>query len=246
MCGGGPSGRVGGNIRRSCRRASVPGHGRRRTAHPHPLKETTLIQTDSWRAARSATRLCSPCSGWPLLATARHPPRQRGQEEEAERPDGQGDEPEPVPGRGPRPGDQRARHVCGAIDAGGQILNDVDASNFPERAKLLAAGDHQTRRPTSSGCRRSRSGASRRTPTSPATPATEVRYDFLQPLLDELAARGANYKVAVVQDEFDQELPADRDGSDATQDTSFPLCGADEDGRLTMRDAILVERRRAR
>ena len=41
----------------------------------------------------------------------------------------------------------------------------------------------------------------------------------------------------MVQDEFDQELPADRDGSDATNDF---ICGADEDGRLTMRDAILV------
>ena len=34
-----------------------------------------------------------------------------------------------------------------------------------------------------------------------------------------------------------RELPADRDGSDATNDF---ICGADEDGRLTMRDVILV------
>ena len=32
-----------------------------------------------------------------------------------------------------------APNICAAIDAGGKILNDVDASNFPERAKLLAA-----------------------------------------------------------------------------------------------------------
>ena len=48
---------------------------------------------------------------------------------------------------------------------------------------------------------------------------------------------GARYRVVVVQQEFDAELPVDADGSDATG----PL-GADFDARLTMRDVILVRR----
>ena len=48
---------------------------------------------------------------------------------------------------------------------------------------------------------------------------------------------GAKYRVVVVQNEFDAELPVDADGSDATG----PL-GADFDARLTMRDVILVRR----
>jgi len=137
-----------------------------------------------------------------------------------------------------------APDTCGAIDAGGQILNDVDASNFPERAKLLAQ-EIKSSKADLVGLQevalwRFQENADF-DETFGGTPATEVRYDFLQSLQNELAAIGANYEVAVVQEEFDQELPADRDNSNATQDPSFPLCGADEDGRLTMRDAILVK-----
>ena len=41
------------------------------------------------------------------------------------------------------------------------------------------------------------------------------------------------------------DLPADIDGKDQTQDEGVPLCGADANGRLTMRDAILVKASRA-
>jgi len=56
------------------------------------------------------------------------------------------------------------------------------------------------------------------------TPASEVVYDFLQILLDELAARGLQYEVVVSLTEMDVELPS------ATGD----------DVRLTDRDVILV------
>ncbi len=62
--------------------------------------------------------------------------------------------------------------------------------------------------------------------------AETVDYDFLQTLLDELAALGADYRVAEVQEESDVEGPAF-----ATQ----PADGTGRDVRLTMRDAILVK-----
>jgi len=129
-----------------------------------------------------------------------------------------------------------APDVCSAIDAGGQILNDVDASNFPQRAKLLA-DEIAGAKPDLVGLQEVALWRFQAQSDFTATPATTVRYDFLQLLQDQLRARGADYSVAVSQDEFDQELPADRDGSDATNDF---ICGADEDGRLTMRDVILV------
>jgi endonuclease/exonuclease/phosphatase family metal-dependent hydrolase len=135
----------------------------------------------------------------------------------------------------------RANSICGAIDAGGKILNDVDASNFPERAKLLA-DEIAKAKPDLLGLQEVALWRFQDTSDFTVTPSTNVRYDFLQLLQDELKARGANYKVAVMQDEFDQELPADRDGSDATGEGPFAGCGADEDGRLTMRDGILVRK----
>jgi endonuclease/exonuclease/phosphatase family metal-dependent hydrolase len=62
--------------------------------------------------------------------------------------------------------------------------------------------------------------------------AEAVDYDFLQSLLDELGALGADYRVAEVQEESDVEGPAF-----ATQ----PADGTGRDVRLTMRDAILVK-----
>ena len=64
--------------------------------------------------------------------------------------------------------------------------------------------------------------------------AETVDYDFLQTLLDELAALGVDYRVAEVQEESDVEGPAF-----ATQ----PADGTGRDVRLTMRDAILVKAR---
>ena len=62
--------------------------------------------------------------------------------------------------------------------------------------------------------------------------ATTVDYDFLRTLQDDLAALGADYRVAEVQEESDVEGPAF-----ATQ----PADGTGRDVRLTMRDVILVK-----
>lgn len=134
-----------------------------------------------------------------------------------------------------------AADLPAAFDAAGEIVNDVDATDFPERAKLLAK-EIAKAKPDLLGIQEaaiwkdqtpSDLGAP---PLGVGTPATNVRYDFLELLLDELEARGADYKVASLQTEFSAELPADTDGSDGTGG----LFGADMDGSLTMQDAILV------
>src|SRR5258706_315943 len=62
-----------------------------------------------------------------------------------------------------------------------------------------------------------------------ATPATNVVFDYLQMLVDKLAASGAHYAVAASTDELDVELPM-----------LNLQTGTIDDARLTDRDAILV------
>ncbi len=61
------------------------------------------------------------------------------------------------------------------------------------------------------------------------TPATTVIYDYLQLLVDALAARGAHYQVVAVSQEIDVEMPMHN-----LQTGTF------DDVRLTDREAILV------
>jgi endonuclease/exonuclease/phosphatase family metal-dependent hydrolase len=63
--------------------------------------------------------------------------------------------------------------------------------------------------------------------------ATEVDYDFLAILLNDLASRGTRYEVAATQQESDVEAPA------FTGDPLSGTAGAAEDVRLTDRDVIL-------
>ena len=141
----------------------------------------------------------------------------------------------------------RATTICDAVDAGGTILNDVDISDFPERAKQLAA-EIASAKPDLVGLQEAALWREQTPSDFTATPATQVSYDFLALLQSELRARGAKYEVAVSQDEFDQELPANVDhdlntGTGPFGGSSGPFgCGADKDGRLTMRDAILVRK----
>jgi len=121
-----------------------------------------------------------------------------------------------------------------AVDAAGEIFNQVVRTNFPARAKLLAK-EIKRAKPDLLGLQEVALWRVQTPSDYTATPATEVRYDFLKTLRQELRDRGMPYRLVVKQNEFDEELPADTDGSDATG-TFF---GADLDGRLTMRDVIL-------
>jgi Endonuclease/Exonuclease/phosphatase family len=127
------------------------------------------------------------------------------------------------------------------VDAAGKIFREVDQTDFPRRAKGLAAEVKQTK-PDLIGLQEValwRTGPVNLNAALTNTPvATDVRYDFLQILLGELKAAGLSYKAAVVKEEFDFEGPADVDDTDAT---GSPF-GADLNGRLTMRDVILVNK----
>lgn len=114
------------------------------------------------------------------------------------------------------------------LDANQGIWNQVVATDFPARAKVLAK-EIDDDDPYIVGLQEValwRSG-----PVNGFKDAATVEYDFLASLQSELAARGNKYAVAVVQQEADIESPAGSAGvgyADA------------RDRRLTMRDAILV------
>jgi endonuclease/exonuclease/phosphatase family metal-dependent hydrolase len=112
----------------------------------------------------------------------------------------------------------------------------VDRTNFPARAELLA-DEIVEARPDFVGLQEValwRSGPVQLTQVGVAN-ATTVDYDFLQILLDALAARGASYAAVNVGLRADVEAPSFTgspfDGS---------MGGTVRDVRLTMRDVILM------
>jgi endonuclease/exonuclease/phosphatase family metal-dependent hydrolase len=111
----------------------------------------------------------------------------------------------------------------------GELWQEVHATDFPYRSRLIAREIKRTR-PDLIGLqevalwRRGPQGLK----DGSATPATRVVYDFLRIMRRALKRVGLRYRVAVVQREADIEAPID----------------AGYDVRLTMRDVILVKRRR--
>ena len=128
-----------------------------------------------------------------------------------------------------------------AVDGAGVIWNELQSTKFAERAVPLA---REIRRSKADLVglqevalwRKQEPSDGGSPPISPiGTPATQVEQDFLAILREEL---GRSYRVVVVQNEFDAELPVDVDRNDMTGG----IFGADFDARLTMRDVILVRR----
>jgi endonuclease/exonuclease/phosphatase family metal-dependent hydrolase len=134
-----------------------------------------------------------------------------------------------------------APSLAAAIDGAGVIYNEMQSTKFAERAKPLAREIKRSKADLVglqevALWRKQTPSDLGGPPQNPAgKPATQVDQDFLALLKGELKR---SYKVVVVQQEFDAELPVDQDGSDATGG----LFGADFDARLTMRDVILVRR----
>ena len=131
-----------------------------------------------------------------------------------------------------------AKDLQGLVDGAGQILNQVDANNFPVRAKGLAA-EIAAAKPDLVGLQEAALWRTEPCDKSPLPPAaTEVRYDYIQEILSHL---GGRYRAAVVKPEFDFEVWANTDGNAQTSGQGCPN-GSEINGRLTMRDAILVRK----
>lgn len=106
-----------------------------------------------------------------------------------------------------------------------QVWANVRHNNFPARAEALA-GEIARARPHLVGIQEASLWRTQST-YDPTTPATDVAYDYLQILVDELSERGLSYRVATVATTFNVEAPA------------FGPTGLFE-LRLTDRDAVLV------
>jgi len=133
----------------------------------------------------------------------------------------------------------------GFIEANGLILRQVDATNFPVRAKGLAK-EILSVGPDLVGMQEValwRMAPPSLGPVFSGRPeATTVKYDFLALLLAQLNKNGRHYRPVVVQDEFDFEAPADANGvpGDGPGGGVGVLANAEVNGRLTMRDVILA------
>jgi hypothetical protein len=140
----------------------------------------------------------------------------------------------------------QATTIPQAIDGAGTIWNELQRTRFRQRAVPLAREIKRSkadlvglqevalwRKQTPSD-----GGAPPISPIPTATRATRVEFDFLAILMRKLKG----YRVVVVQNEFEAELPVDQDGNDATGTGPLATLGADFDARLTMRDVILVRR----
>ena len=145
------------------------------------------------------------------------------------------------------------------IEGNGEILREVDLTNFPARAQGLAQ-EITEKKPDFIGLQEValwRTGApypgyAQSSDPSATFQATTVKYDFLALLQAELQARGMNYTVAVEKPEFDFEAPTDYNdvdddapasmggGNAANDEGPNSFDDAEITGRLTMRDVILV------
>jgi endonuclease/exonuclease/phosphatase family metal-dependent hydrolase len=131
------------------------------------------------------------------------------------------------------------------FEANGAILRQVDATNFPVRAKGLAK-EILNQEPDLVGLQEValwRTAPPSLGPVLSNKPeATTVKYDFLQLLLAQLNKGKRLYRPVVVQDEFDFEAPADANGvpGDGPGGGQGILANTEVNGRLTMRDVILA------
>lgn len=117
----------------------------------------------------------------------------------------------------------RAGTVEQLVAATAHIFSVAQQTNFPERAKALAA-EIADADPALVGLQEAAVWYTG--PFGDPAPATTVEYDFIATLLRELAAAGARYEVVGVQPEADIEAPA---GAPYFRDV-----------RLLQQDAILV------
>jgi endonuclease/exonuclease/phosphatase family metal-dependent hydrolase len=136
--------------------------------------------------------------------------------------------------------------IPGFIEADGGIVRQVEATNFPVRAKGLAK-EILENEPDLVGLQEValwREAPPSLGPVLTNTPsATTVKYDFLALLLAQLNKKGKHYRVVIEEPEFDFEAPANANevpGDGPGGKGSGVLENAEVNGRLTMRDVILA------
>jgi endonuclease/exonuclease/phosphatase family metal-dependent hydrolase len=136
--------------------------------------------------------------------------------------------------------------IGGFIEANGEIYRTLEASNFPYRAKGLAA-EILEQEPDLVGLQEAAlwriAPPSLLAVKSGVPVATEVKYDFLAELLKQLNKKGTKYRIAAVNPEFDFEAPANANGTPGDGPGGAgggSLENAELNARLTMRDAILA------
>jgi endonuclease/exonuclease/phosphatase family metal-dependent hydrolase len=135
----------------------------------------------------------------------------------------------------------QAQNLQELVNGAGTILNQVDANNFPVRARGLAK-EITTQKPDIVGLQEASLWRTEPCDQSPLPPkATNVRYDYIKSLLAEVNKSAKLYRVAVVKNEFDFEVWVNSDGNESTAGPNCPM-GSEINGRLTMRDAILVRK----
>lgn len=127
-------------------------------------------------------------------------------------------------------------------EANGGIVRQVEATNFPVRAKGLAK-EILGQKPDLVGLQEValwREAPPSLGPVLSGMPsATKVKYDFLKLLLAQLNKHGRLYRAVVVEPEFDFEAPADANGVPG-DGPGGSIANAEVNGRLTMRDVILA------
>ena len=127
----------------------------------------------------------------------------------------------------------------------GEILDRVYDTNFDARVKPLVA-EIKAKKPDLIGMqevalwRKGQFGA----PDSAATPATEVVFDYLTTLKEEMRKQDLDYKAVMVQPEADIEFPVDSFSEDVDGNRDYGATDGtpDFDGRLTMRDVIFAKK----
>jgi endonuclease/exonuclease/phosphatase family metal-dependent hydrolase len=131
------------------------------------------------------------------------------------------------------------------FEANGGIVRQVEATNFPVRAKGLAK-EILSQGPDLVGLQEValwREAPPTLGPVLNNKPeATQVKYDFLELLLAQLNKGKKHYRAVVVQPEFDFEAPANANGvpGDGPGGGTGVLADTEVNGRLTMRDVILA------
>lgn len=137
-----------------------------------------------------------------------------------------------------------AKSLAEFTAATGKVVRDVEANEFPIRAKGLAQ-EIIKKSPDLVGLQEValwRKGPPSLEPLlgGRAPNATEVTYDYLALLLAQLNKGKKRYRVAVVNDEFDFEAPADVNGQPGDGPNAV-IPNAEVNDRLTMRDVILAK-----